>query len=71
MTDERKFADVVRSIATSEEDVDKILNAAKLDRHEAPSTKLSASQKMELIFGCMILIGILGFFSIFAFIMTL
>lgn len=47
--DERKFVEVVQSIVQSEKDVDKILEAAKLDRHERPDNRLSAEQKVGLI----------------------
>lgn len=47
--DTRKFVDVVQSIVQSEADVDKILTAAKLDRHERPDNRLSAEQKADLI----------------------
>lgn len=65
--DERKFEDVVRSIANSEEDVDKILAAARLTRHEAPGSKLTGQQKADLIAGFMFLIGVLGFFGFIVF----
>lgn len=62
--DERKFADVVKSIASSEEDVDKVLDAARLIRHEGENRKMSAEQKVGLIemgLCVAILLGLLGF----------
>ena len=63
--DERKFEDVVKSIASSEKDVDKVLEAARLLRHEGESRKLNAEQKADLIelgIFAAILIAFLGFF---------
>lgn len=55
MQDNRKFRDVVQDITTAEKDVDDILKAARLERHEG--TRLSAEQKMNII---MLLIGVIG-----------
>lgn len=60
--DERKFTDVVKSIANSEKDVDKVLDAARLLRHEGESRKLNAAQKMELIEEIIFAVIILGAF---------
>lgn len=65
--DERKFEDVVRSIAASEEDVDKILTAARLERHEGPPRYLNAEQKMSVIYCAF---GLAGLISLFAFFLT-
>lgn len=65
--DNRTFEDVVKSICQSEEDVNKILKAAKLDRHESPGTRLSAEQKTDLIgMGIMVMFffGLLTFLAI-------
>ena len=55
MQDNRKFRDVVDDITTAEKDVDAVLKAARLERHEG--TRLSAEQKMNII---MLLIGVIG-----------
>ena len=63
--DERKFLDVVQSIKGAEDDVDKVLEAARLLRHEGQSRKLNAEQKADLIetgIFAAILLGFLGFF---------
>jgi len=52
--DERRFQDVVDTIGKAEEDVDKVLDAARLERHEGPSMRLNAEQKYTII---MTLIG--------------
>ena len=56
MQDNRKFREVVDDITTAEKDVDAVLKAARLERHEG--TRLSAEQKTDII---MLLIGGLGF----------
>ena len=61
--DERKFTDVVKSIASSEKDVDKVLSAARLLRYEGESRKLNAAQKMELIEEIIFAAIILGAFG--------
>ena len=61
--DERKFYDVVQTIKGAEDDVDKVLEAARLLRHEGESRKLSAQQKADLIeFGIFaaIILGVFG-----------
>ena len=55
MQDNRKFRDVVDDITMAEKDVDEVLKAARLERHEG--TRLSAEQKMNII---MLLIGAIG-----------
>ena len=55
MQDNRKFRDVVDDITTAEKDVDAVLKAARLERHEG--TRLSAEQKTDII---MLLIGVIG-----------
>jgi len=54
MKDERKFTDVVDTIGKAEADVDKVLDAARLERHEGPSMRLNAEQKYNIV---MALIG--------------
>ena len=53
----RNFEDVVRQIASSEEDVDRVLAAARLERREAEPRHLNAQQKMTLL---TVLLAILG-----------
>lgn len=66
----RTFEEVVNSIVKAEEDVDAILNAAKLDRHERPDNRLSAGQKMDLIAWTLGLIGALGFLAFLFLLLT-
>lgn len=53
MQDNRKFREVVDGITEAERDVDSVLKAARLERHE--ETRLNAEQKMNII---MLLIGV-------------
>lgn len=62
--DNRTFEEVVTSIVKAEDDVDKILKAVRLERHES-NTRLSAEQKKEIIGWVLLLIGFLSFISIF------
>lgn len=55
MQDNRKFSDVVDDITLAEKDVDAVLKAARLERHEG--TRMSAEQKTDII---MLLIGVIG-----------
>lgn len=58
--DKRNFDQVVETIDKAEKDVDKVLDAARLQRHEGPSTRLSAGQKMDLLMmlmGCGTFLG--------------
>lgn len=58
--DQRDFDEVVETIESAEKDVDKVLDAARLQRHEGPGTRLNAEQKMELLMtlmGCGTLLG--------------
>ena len=55
MQDNRKFREVVNDITMAEKDVDAILKAERLERHEG--TRLTAEQKMNII---MLLIGVIG-----------
>lgn len=45
MQDNRRFTDVVRGVRNAERDVDKMLDAARLERHE--SCRMTGEQKME------------------------
>jgi len=51
--DDRKFTDVVDAIGSAEKDVDKVLAAARLERRQGPSTRLSADQKFNLLLAFM------------------
>lgn len=45
----RDFEEVVRGIASCEEDVDKVLAAARLERREGPPRYLTAEQKIGMV----------------------
>ena len=58
--DNRNFEEVVKGVENAEKDVDKVLGAARLQRHEGPGTRLTAQQKMELLMmlmGCGTFLG--------------
>ena len=58
--DKRNFTEVVKGIESAEKDVDKVLDAAQLQRHEGPGTRLTANQKAELLMmlmGCGTFLG--------------
>ena len=60
--DKRNFDQVVETIDKAEKDVDKVLDAARLQRHEGPSTRLNAEQKTNLLMmlmGCGTFLGFL------------
>lgn len=57
----RKFNDVVNQIDKSERDVDKVLHAARLERHEGAPRYLSAEQKMTLLLSAMALVAFIAF----------
>ncbi len=57
MTDDRKFRDVVESIVTAEDDVDKILKAARLTRQEKANA-LTAEYKFWLGVIALCIIGL-------------
>lgn len=61
--DNRSFEEVVRGIGLAEDDVDKVLKAARLERNEGQSNKLSAEQKTSIIFGILGLLGACVFFG--------
>ena len=46
---ERNFKDVVENIRSAEKDVDKVLNAARLERHEGPTRHMTGEQKLILL----------------------
>lgn len=45
MRDNRRFTDVVRGVRDAERDVDTMLDAARLERHE--TNRMTGEQKME------------------------
>lgn len=60
--DSRSFDQVVKGVESAEKDVDKMLGAARLQRHDGPGTRLTADQKMDLLMmlmGCVTLLGVL------------
>ena len=46
---ERNFKDVVENIRGAEKDVDKVLDAARLERHEGPNRHMTGEQKFVLL----------------------
>lgn len=60
MQDNRKFNDVVNDIESAENDVDKVLKAARLERHEG--ARMSAEQKTTIILALIVTFGALMFF---------
>ena len=46
---ERNFKDVVENIRGAEKDVDKVLDAARLERHEGPNRHMTGEQKLILL----------------------
>ena len=46
---ERNFKDVVENIRGAEKDVDKVLNAARLERHEGQNRHMTGEQKLVLL----------------------
>ncbi len=60
--DERKFTDVVDTIDKAEKDVDKVLDAARLERHEGPNMRLNAEQKYTIIMTLIGAVSVLVFF---------
>ncbi len=60
--DERRFTDVVDTIDKAEKDVDKVLDAARLNRHEGPQMRLNAEQKFYLLMALMAMTFFLALF---------
>ena len=46
---ERNFKDVVENIRGAEKDVDKVLDAARLERHEGPNRHMTGEKKLILL----------------------
>lgn len=61
--DERKFEEVIETIKNAEIDVDRLLEAARLQRQEEQSRRLSAEQKMTIILCLIGMLTILCFFG--------
>ena len=61
---ERKFDEVVDAIRNAESDVDKILEAAHLERHEGPPRYLSVDQKMSIAYCAFGLVAVLAFLGV-------
>lgn len=59
MKDNRKFTQVVHDIRQSARDVDKVMDAAGVSRFE--SNRLTARQKMELIYTLLSGLAVVGF----------
>lgn len=62
--EERKFEEVIEAIKNAEIDVDRVLEAAKLQRNEQQSHKLTAEQKASVIETVALILGLLTFFVI-------
>ena len=59
--DKRNFDQVVETIKRAEDDTDRVLEAAKLQRYEGPGTRLTAEQEMGLLMtlmGCGTFLGV-------------
>lgn len=60
--DNRNFSQVVETIEGAEKDVDRVLGAARLQRHEGPGSRMTAEQKASLLamlIGCGTFLGVL------------
>lgn len=67
MNDEKTFAEVVEDIRSAETKVDKVLDAARLERHAGPPARLSAEQKYCLLLaglGVLLVFGLLTFLGV-------
>lgn len=66
MKDNRKFNEVVGNIKESENDIDRVLKAGRLQRHESPGM---TDKRLEMILGYIagILAMILGFAGLYLF----
>lgn len=65
--DERKFQDVVDTIDKAEQDVDKVLDAARLERKEGADRHMTGTQKFYLLLALIGAASIISFFSLIAF----
>ena len=60
--DDRKFDQVVKGVESAEKGVDRVLGAARLQRHAGPPTRMTAEQKaglLEMLIGCGTFLGVL------------
>lgn len=62
--EDRNFEKVIEAIKNAEIDVDRVLEAAKLQRNEQQSRKLTAEQKASVIETVALILGLLTFFVI-------
>lgn len=62
--DQRSFLDVVEAIARSEQDVDKVLEAARLQRVEDAKRRMTGEQKFDLILVSIIAPLVFAFFAL-------
>lgn len=63
--DSRYFEDVIEAIKDAEIDIDKFLEAARLDRQERESRRLTSEQKANVIYFALSLVAgliVVGFF---------
>ena len=60
--DSRSFDQVVKGVESAEKDVDKMLDAARLQRHEGSGSRLTGEQKaglLAMLIGCGTFLGVL------------
>lgn len=62
---EKNFNEVVESIKRAEKNVDTVLDAARLERHEGPPRYLNAEQKMSIIYCTFALLAFLALLGAF------
>ncbi len=60
--DERKFTDAVDTIDAAERDVDRVLDAARLERHEGPDMRMTGEQRYNIIMALIGAVSVLVFF---------
>lgn len=63
-TENRTFEEVIETIKNAELDVDRFLEAARLQRQEEQSRRLNSEQKMTIILCSLGLLAFLGFFTL-------
>lgn len=61
--EDRTFKQVVKGIKRSEKDVDKVLNAARMQRHERMSDR-RFEMLCETIFYCVLVLSVVSFFMV-------
>lgn len=60
----KTFEEAVTEIEDAEKNVDKVLEAARLERHEAAPRYLNAEQKMEIIMVLILAFAVIGAFCL-------